>query len=48
MGKKKKSKPDFLPTPKPSQRGDMVKTKVPPPRPPAHQVRTPTSNRRGG
>lgn len=48
MSKKKKHRPDFLPTPKPSQRDGVNKTKAPPPRPQAHPVRTPTSNRRGG
>jgi hypothetical protein len=48
MSKKKKHRPDFLPTPKPQNQPGVGKVKVPPPRPPAHPVRAPTGNRRGG
>jgi hypothetical protein len=48
MSKKKRSKPSFLPTPKPSARDDINKIRVPPQQAPRHPVRTPTSNRRGG
>lgn len=48
MSKKKKHRLDFLPTPKQKNQPGVSKVPAPPPRPPAHPVRLPTGNRRGG
>lgn len=48
MSKKKKHRNDFLPSPKPKNLPGVSKVQAPPPRPPAHPVRLPTGNRRGG